>query len=72
MILSLEHIYKDYNMGRLSVPALKSGLAIMDLFQKLNDKGVTVIMITHDRNIAEHARCIVEIFDGELTEHPRE
>lgn len=42
----------------------KSGLAIMDLFQKLNDEGVTVIMITHDRNIAEHAKRIVEIFDG--------
>ncbi|MBO6282520.1 MAG: ABC transporter ATP-binding protein, partial [Pseudobutyrivibrio sp.] len=34
----------------------KSGAAIMDLFQKLNDEGTTIIMITHDANIASHAK----------------
>ena len=38
----------------------------MELFQKLNDEGVTVIMITHDSNIAGYAKRIVTIFDGEL------
>ncbi len=47
----------------------KSGEQIMELFQKLNDEGVTVIMITHDRNIAGHAKRIVDIFDGELKPH---
>lgn len=47
----------------------KSGQQIMELFQKLNDEGVTVIMITHDRNIAGHAKRIVDIFDGELKAH---
>lgn len=47
----------------------KSGEQIMELFQKLNDEGVTVIMITHDRNIAAHAKRIVDIFDGELKPH---
>lgn len=46
----------------------KSGEQVMELFQSLNDEGVTVIMITHDRNIANHAKRMVEIFDGELTE----
>ncbi|MCD7746620.1 MAG: ABC transporter ATP-binding protein [Lachnospiraceae bacterium] len=47
----------------------KSGLQIMELFQMLNEEGVTVIMITHDRSIAGHAKRIVDIFDGELTAH---
>lgn len=47
----------------------KSGAQVMELFQSLNDEGVTVIMITHDRNIANHAKRMVEIFDGELIEH---
>ena len=47
----------------------KSSTQVMELFQQLNDEGVTVIMITHDRNIAGHAKRIVDIFDGELSEH---
>ncbi len=50
----------------------KSGEQIMELFQSLNEDGVTVIMITHDRNIAGHAKRIVDIFDGELTPHAEE
>lgn len=41
---------------------------IMDLFQKLNDEGVTVLMITHDAEIAEFAKRTVLIRDGILTE----
>lgn len=44
----------------------KSGKQVMQLFQKLNDEGVTVVMITHDPEIAEHARRIVYIRDGEI------
>ena len=47
----------------------KSSAQVMGLFEKLNEEGVTIIMITHDRNIAEHAKRIVDIFDGELSEH---
>lgn len=47
----------------------KSSRQIMELFQKLNDEGVTVIMITHDRSIAGYAKRVVDIFDGELSEH---
>ena len=36
----------------------------MELFQKLNDEGVTVVMITHDANIAEFAQRKVMIYDG--------
>ena len=46
----------------------KSGQQVMELFQRLNDEGVTVIMITHDANIAGHAKRVVRILDGELKE----
>lgn len=47
----------------------KSSKQVMELFQSLNDEGVTVVMITHDSGIAAHAKRIVDIFDGELTPH---
>lgn len=47
----------------------KSSRQVMELFQTLNDEGVTVIMITHDRGIAGYAKRVVDIFDGELMEH---
>ena len=46
----------------------KTGKQVMALFQELNDEGRTIIMITHDMNIAKHARRVVHIIDGELTE----
>lgn len=45
----------------------KSGKAIMELFQKLNEEGVTIVMITHDVNIAKHAKRIMNIIDGEIS-----
>ena len=46
----------------------KSGAQVMELFQKLNDEGVSVLMITHDPDIAAHAKRVVMIRDGELQE----
>lgn len=46
----------------------KSGAQIMELFQKLNDEGVTIVMITHDRNIATRAKRVYHIVDGEISE----
>lgn len=50
----------------------KSGKQVMELFAKLNEEGVTVIMITHDSEIARHARRTVDIFDGEISERTEE
>lgn len=47
----------------------KSGEQVMELFQKLNDEGVTVIMITHDSHVAGFAKRRVDIFDGEISEY---
>ena len=46
----------------------KTGAQIMSLFKALSDEGRTIVMITHDMNIAAHARRIVRIIDGELLE----
>lgn len=44
----------------------KSGAQIMDLFRKLNEEGVTIVMITHDEKIAAHAKRTLRIVDGEI------
>ncbi|MBQ3030236.1 MAG: ABC transporter ATP-binding protein [Agathobacter sp.] len=46
----------------------KSGEQIMELFSKLNEEGVTIVMITHDANVAAKAKRIVRIIDGEIYE----
>ena len=42
--------------------------AVLDLFQELNNAGMTIIMITHEREVAARARRQVRIVDGFLTE----
>ncbi len=44
----------------------KSGNEIMQIFQKLHKAGKTIIMITHEANIAKFARRIIRIKDGEI------
>ena len=46
----------------------KTGKQIMQLFRELNGEHRTIIMITHDMNIAANARRIVRIIDGEILE----
>lgn len=44
----------------------KSGTQIMEIFRKLSDDGMTIIMITHEPSIAECADKTYHILDGEL------
>ena len=44
----------------------KSGNQIMEIFRRLSEEGMTIIMITHERSIAECADKIYHILDGEL------
>ncbi len=39
---------------------------IMAIFQRLNDEGHTIVMITHEEDIAEHAKRIIHLFDGKI------
>ncbi len=43
-----------------------SGQEVLKLFCELNDMGNTIVMITHDLNVAKSAKRIVKIVDGEL------
>ena len=45
-----------------------SGAEVLKLFKKLHDMGNTIVMITHDLNVAKHAERMVQIIDGELFE----
>lgn len=44
-----------------------SGAEVLKLFQRLNDMGNTIVMITHDLGVAGHAKRVVNIIDGELS-----
>lgn len=46
----------------------KTGQQVLALFSALNKEGKTIIMITHDANIAKNANRIVKLLDGVLTE----
>ena len=43
-----------------------SGAEVLKLFTKLHDMGNTIVMITHDLNVADQAQRIVKIVDGKL------
>ncbi len=50
---------------------------VMTVFQKLNNEGITIILVTHERDIASYARRIVKIRDGKvrkeiIEENPRD
>ncbi|CEG11658.1 conserved hypothetical protein [groundwater metagenome] len=46
----------------------KSGMQIMEILKDLNKSGITLIIVTHDLNIANTAERIIKIKDGEIVE----
>jgi len=46
----------------------ESGEAIMEVFEDLNRKGTTIVIVSHERAVAEHCRRIVRLKDGMLVE----
>ncbi len=44
----------------------KTGAAIVQLLEQLNEEGTTIVVITHDRDIAEHFRRQISLLDGEI------
>jgi putative ABC transport system ATP-binding protein len=46
----------------------KTGAGIMELMSELNRKGTTIIMVTHDPNIAKYSRRTIRIADGRIVE----
>jgi putative ABC transport system ATP-binding protein len=49
----------------------RTSIEVMALFQELNDQGITILIVTHEPDIAQYARRIVEMRDGHiLHDHP--
>ncbi len=46
----------------------KTGAEIMQMFDRLADEGNTVIVVTHDQTIANHARRLVRLCDGAIVQ----
>jgi putative ABC transport system ATP-binding protein len=55
----------------------RNGLEVLAIFQRLHREGRTLIMITHDAAVAEHARRLIVLQDGRIAgdqpvSHPRD
>ncbi len=56
-------IFADEPTGNLDS---KSGNAVLAILQKLNDKGHSIILVTHEMDTANHAKRIIRIKDGQI------
>ena len=56
-------IFADEPTGNLDS---KSGKVIMTLLQELNDKGHTIVLVTHEKYTSEHAKRIIQLHDGKI------
>lgn len=63
LVLDPEIIFADEPTGNLDS---KTGMQIMEVFQKLNNEGHTIILVTHEMLTAEHAKRILQMKDGKI------
>jgi putative ABC transport system ATP-binding protein len=56
-------IFADEPTGNLDS---KSGVQVMEIFQKLNEEGCTVVLVTHEQGTAEYADRIIRMMDGKI------
>lgn len=63
LINSPSILFADEPTGNLDTA---SGASILALFTELHEKGHTIVMVTHEREVAEHAERIMSFRDGEL------
>ncbi|MFP4484093.1 MAG: ABC transporter ATP-binding protein [Spirochaetaceae bacterium] len=58
-------LFADEPTGNLDTV---TGAEIMEIFEQLNEGGVTIILVTHEAEVADHAKRIVRIRDGLIAE----
>jgi putative ABC transport system ATP-binding protein len=58
-------IFADEPTGNLDS---KSGIAVMNILKELNEKGITIVMVTHEQELTKYASKIVKLRDGEIVE----
>ena len=57
-------IFADEPTGNLDS---KSGEVVLDFFQKLNDQGHTIVVVTHESYVAQSAKRIIHVKDGKIS-----
>ena len=65
LVMNPAMVFADEPTGNLDT---KTGAQIMQLFKDLNDKGHTIILVTHDRDVASQTKRQIEIRDGRVKE----
>jgi len=68
LVLRPTIIFADEPTGNLDS---KSGQAVMEAIQNLNDQGHTIILITHETSTAEHAKRVLHVRDGAVERDER-
>lgn len=63
LVTNPDVIFADEPTGNLDSA---SGVAVMEVLQQLNNDGHTIILVTHERTTAEHAKRIIHIKDGRI------
>lgn len=63
LVNSPQLLFADEPTGNLDS---KSGQVVMEILEKLNEKGHTIILITHESYTAAHARRIIRFLDGRI------
>ena len=63
LVTSPSLILADEPTGNLDS---RTSIEIMALFQELNTQGITIVLVTHEPDIAEHAHRIIEMRDGRI------
>lgn len=63
IVLKPPLILADEPTGNLDT---RTGVEIMEMFKELHDRGTTIVMVTHENDIAAHAQRIITIRDGKV------
>lgn len=63
LVTNPDVIFADEPTGNLDSA---SGIAVMQALQELNDNGHTIILVTHEKTTAQHAKRIIRILDGRI------
>ena len=67
LVVDPKVIIADEPTGNLDSRTSKD---ILDMFERLNRDGITIVLVTHDQMIASHAKRIVRIADGVIVDDP--